>query len=96
MNVLPVHAASFTVVGVTTSADGAGVPGGAWVPGVLMSVAVVVLPAESWIANVSGLTHVPLVVARKKPPLDPTTDGEITTAVGNVDATVYGGVPPKM
>ena len=62
-----------TEVGVTTSVDGVGtgVPGGAWVPGMLRSCAVVVLPAESWIVNVSGLTQVPLVVARKKLPLDP-------------------------
>ena len=85
-----------TEVGVTTSVDGVGtgVPGGAWVPGMLRSCAVVVLPAESWIVNVSGLTQVPLVVARKKLPLDPTTEGETTTPVGKVEATVYGGVPP--
>ena len=59
-----------------------------------MSVAVVCLPAESTIVNVSGLTQVPLVIASKNLPLAVTIELTSVTPVGNVDATVYGGLPP--
>jgi len=62
----------------------------------LLSAAVIVLPAESTIANVTGLAQVPLVDARKKPPLAATTFGMNVTAVGNDAVIVYGGTPPKM
>jgi hypothetical protein len=54
----------------------------------LISVAVVCLPAESTIVKVSGLTHVPFVIASKNLPLAETVELTSVTPVGKVDATV--------
>jgi hypothetical protein len=57
-------------------------------------VAVVCRPVLSVIVNTSGLTQVPLVTAVKVPPLIRTGTPDRLTALGTVEATVYGGVPP--
>ncbi len=58
-------------VGVESVALGAavGAGGGVAVPGLLISVDVVWRPVASRIENVNGSTQVPLVMARKKPPV---------------------------
>ena len=66
-----VHTVGDTVFGVIVSVAGRLAPAASArrrCPRLFISVAVVCLPTESTIVNVSGLTHVPLVIASKKPP----------------------------
>ncbi len=50
--------------------------------------------ASSTMVNTTGSTQVPLVVTRNGLPLAGTMLGVSVTAFGNVELTVYGGVPP--
>src|SRR5205814_8392530 len=95
LNVFPVHAESVYEEGATASVAGV-TTGMSSVPSMLRSVAVVWRPVASRIGKVSGSTHEPLVMARKKPPLVFTTELTRVMLLGNVDVMRYGGVPPKM
>jgi len=88
------HIGGLAAAGVITSAGGAAGGGITWVPGALISVAVVWRPIASTMVNTSGFTHVPLVTASNAPPEKKTVELTIPTAVGKVDDTLYGGVPP--
>jgi hypothetical protein len=78
----------------TLGGGGVGGVGGAVVPGRLSSLAVVCRPIESRIENTSGLTQVPFVIALNGSPGASTVELTRVTAVGKVETTVYGGVPP--
>lgn len=93
--VLPRQAATIWLAGSASSGAGGGT-GGATVPGLLLSVAVIFEPVASTMVNVSVSKQVLLVTAVNALPGASTGTPNSPTAVGKLAATLYGGVPPYM